>query len=92
MIVERIETPGGSHIEPPLNPLWSHLKKLRWHAAVASVDTGLTVRVEPTRKLMPQTYMVSIVGYSSHSDRPYKDAWTLINGISSGARAVRDQS
>ena len=89
MTAVRVQTERGSHIDPPLDPSWTRLEKLRWHAEVASFDTGLTILVNPTKKLMPQTFMVTIVGHSGHSDRPFNDAWTLINGISSGASAVR---
>lgn len=90
MKVERIFTGHGSHIiEPPMDQSWTRLQKLEWHAAAASHDSGLEIVVRPTKKLMPQTFMVTIVGHSGHSDRPYEDAWTLINGISSGASAIR---
>lgn len=89
MNIVRIHTDHGSHIEPPLEQSWTRLAKLRWHAAVASHDSGLEIVVNPTKKLMPQTFMVTIVGHTGHSDRPYADAWTLINGIASGAQAMK---
>jgi len=86
----RITTGRGSHIVPPLDQDWSALLKLEWHASIASMDTGLEIRVSQTDKSFPSTYMVTIVGASAHSDCPFDAAWTLINGIASGGRAVRD--
>lgn len=89
MKVERIKTATGSHIEPPLKKSWDRLKQLSWHAAVASLDTGLTITVEPTTTSWSRDYLVSIVGHSGHSQMSYSEAWVFINGISSGASAMK---
>ena len=41
----------GSHIEPPLESYWAQLEKLRWHAAVAEIRTGLIPIQVVERKL-----------------------------------------
>ena len=43
--VKRVQTTsGGSHIEPPLQDTWSEIEKLRWHAGVVLVDSGVRVK------------------------------------------------
>lgn len=70
----------GSHIEPPLDPFWSDIDKLRWHAAVASLDTGLRFLVHE----MDGCYSIQIEN-NSMSARPYHEAWSYISAASVGA-------
>ena len=76
----RIELLGRSEIHPPLDPTWPPLKRLRWRAAVARVDTGLRVLVHP----VGGGYSVQ-VGMSSCSAMYYTDAWLYISGVIVGA-------
>lgn len=102
MAVERVRTGHGSHVQPDLNYQWDDLTKLRWHAGVVSVDTGLLVEVfdaqqstlrggvwVPDRGLY--TVCVTVPGSSSSSSgRRFNDAWTYLSGIATGAEATRD--
>lgn len=90
----RTSTEWGSHIEPPLRSWWPPFKKLQWLAAVTAEDTGLTVCVEKS------AYWVSGIkqfgyfnvrcGSSQSGPHDYASAWSTLNGITVGARAVRD--
>lgn len=84
--VRRVQTGlGSSHIEPPLDQSLSNLEKLRWHAAVATLDTGLKLLVHPIRDVMGRHKYSIQVENSSMSAMPYADAWLYITGISTGA-------
>lgn len=84
MIVTRVREGRGSHIEPPLDPDWHPLTKLRWKAAVVALDADLPVDVH---EVEPGEYSVS-VGFSSISAMPYRDAWMYIAGVLTGAEQV----
>jgi hypothetical protein len=92
--VRRVRDNTGSHIEPPFNPAWSDEDKLRWHAAVTTFDTGLTIRVGPAGYSIngvPQHGYYSIqVGWSSCGPLDLDSGWTYINGIAAGARAASE--
>lgn len=45
MRVERVHHTGGSIIMPALDDNWDDLTKLRWHAAVVEVDSGVHVDI-----------------------------------------------
>lgn len=101
--VERIHADRGSHIEPPLDQRWSDLDKLRWHAAVAEADAGITIEVGPSQlrykppgseRWIERTdefrINVALPGiYSSCISLRFYEAWTYINGAVAGARAAR---
>lgn len=96
MKVERVKTETGSRIEPALGQHWSKLKKLTWHATVASEDTGLTIRVTKgkywrngIRQRGQFNVSVHTTTSASTTGGDYRHVWTLINGIEMGARAVR---
>lgn len=95
-MVERIVTEHGSHIEPPLEQWWSKFQKLKWHAAVVEVDSGVPVRV--TRSdyktkiagvwVPNYGYFDVSTGRSSIGPMSFDSAWSYLNGIEAGARAV----
>lgn len=84
MKVERVMTEGGDHIEPPLDPNWTELRKLEWLAAVVAVDTGfvVTVRQAPSHRWR---YCLSGPGWGL-SDMAFAQCWDYLSGISIGAR------
>jgi hypothetical protein len=48
MSVTRIRDESVSRIDPPLDPAWPVLKRLRWWAAIAEMDSGIAVDVYPS--------------------------------------------
>lgn len=82
-LVREVDDGTGSHIEPPLDTYWPPLWQLRWLAAAIRARTGLEISISD---YAGQTYGIAVwpVG---HSARPFRDAWTLLNGIESGAKA-----
>lgn len=96
MTVARVQHECGSHIEPELDPDWDYETKLRWHAAVTAVDTGLPVRLYRggsyrDGKPEPNVWAVT-VGRFSHSAMGFRPLWTFLNGVTTGAQAVRKDS
>lgn len=85
MNVSRVRTPTGSHIEPPLDLNWDNDTKLRWHAAVVQADTGLPISIHP----QPGGQYALMVANCSNGPHTYRDAWTYLNGVSTGARQAR---
>lgn len=102
-LAQRIHTDHGSHIEPPLDERWSDLDKLRWQAAVAEADTGLTINVAPSKaRFKPRgsdrwidvtgEYQVTVLrpGVSSSGiSLRFHQAWLYISGVVAGAGAAR---
>lgn len=93
MIVTRVHTDHGSHIEPPLNPEWSLLRKLEWAAAVGTADSGLEITVSHSRYwvdrvLQRDVFNLGIDGAVS-GPHTYQQAWAWIHGVTAGAQAVR---
>lgn len=93
--VSRVPERGGSRIEPPLDPDWDDETRLRWHAAVTAVDSGLEIQLyrgglyrdgEP----VPDVWAVT-VGRHSHSAMNYQHLWTFLNGVTTGAQAARQE-
>jgi len=82
--VTRVKTSSGSHIEPPLDEAWSDAQKLAWHAAVVAADTGLTITVHQDGHL----FSVGEPGLG-RTGTPYREAWTLLNGINAGAAPAK---
>jgi hypothetical protein len=97
MIVERIETEHGSHIEPPLDQSWSDLEKLEWQAACVTAETGIE-HIQVTRSdyrtsgILQRGYYCVQVGYG-HSIAPlnFYQAWSYLNGVARGTQ-VRDEA
>lgn len=89
--VTRVQDGRSSLVEPPLNPAWDEPTKLAWHAAVTAHDTGLNITLHDEAwtvagESMPGYYGIA-VGTSSAAAFTYHEAWTYLNGVSTGARA-----
>lgn len=89
MKVRRVPTEHGSIVEPALDPDWSELTKLRWVAAVESLDSPVPIRVSTgyssTNGVSRLEYCVN-AGRTGFGSSPYEHAWTLIIGMGTGAR------
>lgn len=90
MTVTRVHTAGGSHIEPPLDPSWSEMDKLRWQAGVVIADAGVPLRItlDDTARLTRNGVNVPVYGLRVggwHSVRGFDDMWDYLNGVSAGA-------
>lgn len=102
--VIRVRDQRGSRIEPPMDDEWDQATKLAWQAAVVALDTGLDIAVtagglrrrnrrrwwrpRPRWQDVPDVYSIHI-GTSFITPLSFYAAWTLLNGISAGARAAR---
>lgn len=92
MQVHRVTADGGTSIGPPLDKSWPDLKKLEWHAAAVTMDTGIEITVTPSDYRIGGWkqrgyYDVASPG-SVSGPHTYYDAWSLINGINIGAMAI----
>lgn len=92
--VTRIHTERGSHIEPELDTGWTEAEKLAWHAAVIAHDTGLTIRLHDEAftingEPVPGMYGIN-VGSHSLSAYTYREAWTFLNGVDTGAAVAKE--
>ena len=85
--VIRCTTDHGSHIEPPLDPAWSPLDRLRWLAAVVRWDAGLTLTV--THFLDSDTFGINGHGHSL-GGVTFGDAWRSIVDLGLGAQMAND--
>lgn len=87
--VRMIKTEHGAHPEPGIADLpGDDLTALRWHAGVLQAETGIRVRIGLVRtKFGRPEYPLSTLGIS-HSQLPFREAWTYINGMSHGAEAA----
>lgn len=77
--------PRSSHIEPPMNPNWNNLEKLRHHAAVVMLATDLKIRVNQTGG----GYNIQVNSTSS-SSQCYEDAWLFLSGVETGAITAKN--
>lgn len=90
MRVERVEDDRGSHIEPPLNELWTNEAKLRWRLAVVLNDLGLPqdlATIEAghfTVGSVPQESYVLVLPGRSFTTGGFYDAWRLITAVEIG--------
>ena len=99
MVVRRVsaDTPHGrvSDVEPELDQAWDDFDKLRWHAAVTALDTGLSVWVADMRGSdSSNDYSVQIntsTRAQSIAVGGFDHAWTLLAGISIGAQAITEE-
>jgi hypothetical protein len=87
-----VRTDRGWSPDPPMDPSWPDLVKLKWHAALVCSKTGINVTVH----LQPQDhpgdhYQVTLRGprWASATIHTYRSAWTYLNGIESGAEAAQ---
>ncbi|QMU19333.1 hypothetical protein [Gordonia rubripertincta] len=90
MAVTRVHTENGSHIEPPLNPDWSELDKLRWKAGVVIADAGVPLRITLNDNARYTSDGVDIPVYglqlgSMSTSRRFHAMWDYLNGVSAGA-------
>lgn len=91
-LVHEVADDTGSHIEPPPNPDWPPLWQLRWKAASIRARTGLNIHIDSYTSIngltnsRSESYGIAVypVGHGAMS---FRDAWTLLNGIESGAKA-----
>ena len=90
IVVRRIHTDTGSHIEPPLDEHASEFDRLRWHAAVVEHDTGIHVAVnqQPKGSLWERSLFGFNVGGSSIAAYDFRSAWTFLTGVRVGASAA----
>lgn len=90
--VKRIETGfGSSRIEPPFDSRWDTKEKMAWHAAVAEIDSGLTIEIYSETDVLGHTFFSVNVGTSSVTATTYERAWIYINGVVTGAEQLRDR-
>jgi hypothetical protein len=86
MEVVRVHTRDGAHIMPPCRDDWSPLEKLRWHAAVVMMDTGLKIGVIE----FPSNFNIIVSGHSIARD--FEGAWDYLSGISLGYELARNMT
>jgi hypothetical protein len=96
MDVRRIETEGGSHIEPPLDREWTLYDKLRWQAGVVHADTGLDITVKPSDYRVDGVPIegyadIIIAGSTVAGPCAYSWARTAMDGIEIGYRAAKKE-
>lgn len=92
MKVARRTTDHESHIEPPLDPTWSELDKLRWQAGVVEADTGAILMLSnhhPDR-LYGVSYRTPSRS-SSISARPFAETWAFMWAFGSGVQYAKEQ-
>ena len=91
MVVRRVPTENGSKPEPALDAAWSAFDKLRWQAALASLDCGIEVTVERSvcSGYGPGPHFDVV--YEGGSCGPYEhlDAQRVITGFDIGVRAAQ---
>lgn len=88
--VKRVQTTsGGSHIEPPLQDTWSEIEKLRWHAGVVLVDSGVRVTINDSERYSVNGRDVPVIGIqvgNTMTSKRFDDAWNYLNGVSAGGQ------
>lgn len=89
-VVRRVEDENGNtHIEPPLNQEWGEAEQLAWKAAVVADEIGLPVTLSSHADTIRADQFGIGVGRSSTASYGFRSAWTLLNGITLGAREAR---
>lgn len=83
--VTRVREGNQSWIEPPYDNRWDELTRLRWHAAVAEHDCGVSVRVVVSRNGPRPDYNV-LAGRASVAPLSFTEALSFINGVCIGAQ------
>lgn len=96
MIVTRIQSEHGSHIEPLCNDAWDDLTKLQWHAAVASHDAQMDIAVTPANYWIGDVKQADVynirVGRTISCGNRFNAAWSFIAGVAAGAGAMRERA
>lgn len=80
----------SSHVEPALDPRWTPLDKLRWHAAVVSLDCGLEVTVMEH----PNNWQINVRNprngrHTNMAISEYSSCWDYMTGVGVGALVER---
>lgn len=95
MIVQRVTTETGSHIEPPLDQDASDLDKLRWLAAVVEHDGCFPEGTFRFSMVPGDQFGLSWshgTGVTSHSGMPFHLVWRHLTAMLDGvvlARQIR---
>lgn len=90
--VKRVHhSPTGTHIEPPLNPKWSELEKLRYLAAVVALDVGAEIGVEVSSiaKLFTASTYTVLWPSGASGPKSFEQTWCFITGMRAGVNARR---
>lgn len=91
---------SSSFPEPPLDPTWSNLDRLRWKAGNVTRETGLYIRIRTggsfvttkngERIEVKDAYALQ-VGKTSGTSMPFHNAWDYLSGVATGHReTLRD--
>ncbi|PRY56458.1 hypothetical protein [Glycomyces artemisiae] len=92
MDVRRTQTDTGTTYEPPLDPDWDELDRLRWHAGVVHGDTGIGLTVAPAKfsvnGVIQEGHFNLWVGDTVVCPGKYSDTLSYLNGIALGARGA----
>lgn len=97
MSVEIIENPDRStHPEPALNPEWSFIDRLRWHAGVVKAREGIVIRFNDGSSYSDGQgghwewpLLIGLNVGDTSSSVTADEAWAAVNHIELGARAAR---
>lgn len=86
---------GGRTPEPPLDPSWPKIDKLRWLAALVTAETGLRIRFNDGAKSNGPGYELAWpeligcwIGCTSRSGT-YEDLWRTLTDVGLGVREYR---
>lgn len=91
-IVRRIHARDHSTIEPALDQTLPEAERLAWQAAVVALDSSLTIKLRSYDEYDDYAVDVEVPGVgtvSSTAPLDFSHAWGYLNGIKTGARAVR---
>lgn len=89
------EEDGGRTPEPPLDPSWPNIDKLRWLAALVAAETGLRIRFNDGAKSSGPGYEYAwpeligcCIGGTSRSGT-YDKLWRALGDVALGVREYR---
>jgi hypothetical protein len=92
MEVRKIQGNKGSYRwEPPLDPRWPALKRLKWKAAIVAQESGLEIAIG-ARRQNPGKYTVIVTAssnFQANAGGNYDGCWSILDGIEMGVKAVR---
>jgi hypothetical protein len=88
--VRRVHTEQGSHIEPPLDNVWSPLEKLHWVAAVVNHDHGFALSVSLQGDSDHDVYQIT-GPRAAYGGGDFDWAWDTLSGISIGVRLAEQR-
>jgi hypothetical protein len=89
--VRRLHSERSSWIEPPLDPDWDDLVKLRWRLAVLRLDTGLAL---PGVEILPCTQpgLFSLVSVTGIGPFTRAGLWDYLSALDHGIRLAQRES